>query len=152
PGDLDNWYSFTIDWDAEELEGFDPMDLRDVWMYLDRGTENFNGNNLIIDHIVIGSVPDSDLVSPCLLTSTRELGPAIDLTLFPNPTFDRVKIVSTHPQNIVGWALFDLQGRRLLSGTMIREYITLSPYPAGAYILLVTDRNGQQAKRRIIKY
>ncbi len=67
PGGLDQWTEFTLSWGEAELEGFDPTDLRDMWFYLDRGVENFAGNELYIDHITIGTTPDSDQNSNCIL-------------------------------------------------------------------------------------
>lgn len=65
PGDLEQWTALNFEFTAEEYEGFDPSDLRDVWFYLDRGTENFAGNEVYIDHIVVGGVPDNTKDSPC---------------------------------------------------------------------------------------
>ncbi|MEM6378241.1 MAG: T9SS type A sorting domain-containing protein, partial [Bacteroidota bacterium] len=67
PAGLDEWTSFTITFDSSEYAGFNPADLRDMWFYLDRGVENFAGNEFYIDHIAIGGTPDEVLNSPCVL-------------------------------------------------------------------------------------
>ena len=66
PGGLDQWTEFTLTWGPGDLSGFDPTDLRDMWFYLDRGTENFAGNELYIDHITIGTTPDASQNSDCV--------------------------------------------------------------------------------------
>ncbi len=65
PGGLETWTNFTIEFAEVELAGFNPADLRDMWFYLDRGTENFSGNEFYIDHISIGGAPDITRNSPC---------------------------------------------------------------------------------------
>jgi hypothetical protein len=65
PAGLDSWTSFTLTFEEADYAGFDPTDMRDMWVYLDRGTENFSGNELYIDHIAIGTLPDSVRQTPC---------------------------------------------------------------------------------------
>lgn len=72
PGDEEAWTTVSFDFSTEEYEGFDPTDLRDVWFYLDRGAENFAGNAVYIDHIVVGGEADSTRNSPCLLENPNE--------------------------------------------------------------------------------
>eukprot|EP00903_Cladosiphon_okamuranus_P000212 g212.t1 len=67
PGGLDQWTEFTLNWEDSELAGFVPTDLLDMWFYLDRGVENFAGNEVYIDHIVVGGMADADRNSPCML-------------------------------------------------------------------------------------
>ena len=55
---------------ASNLGGFDSTDLRDVWIYLDRGTNNFAGNEVYFDYLSIGGIPDSALNSPCFTDTT----------------------------------------------------------------------------------
>jgi hypothetical protein len=65
PAGLETWTNFTLTFEESDYAGFDPTDLRDMWVYLDRGTENFSGNELYIDHITIGTLPDSTRQTPC---------------------------------------------------------------------------------------
>jgi len=39
PAGLDQWTEFTLTWEASDLAGFVSTDLRDMWFYLDRGTQ-----------------------------------------------------------------------------------------------------------------
>ncbi|MBX2874385.1 MAG: T9SS type A sorting domain-containing protein, partial [Saprospiraceae bacterium] len=72
PGNLAEWTQLDFTFSPEEYEGFNPTDLRDVWFYLDRGTENFAGNEVYIDHIVVGGLPDSTRQSPCPLGESED--------------------------------------------------------------------------------
>jgi hypothetical protein len=65
PAGTTDWTDAVFTFDAGELSGFDPADLRDMWFYLERGTENFPGNAFYLDHITVGGEPDSDLNSTC---------------------------------------------------------------------------------------
>ncbi|MEO0734293.1 MAG: hypothetical protein AAFZ52_15765, partial [Bacteroidota bacterium] len=65
PGNLEEWTEFTLTFEAADMDGFDPDDLRDVWFYLDRGEPNFAGNFFFIDHIAVGQQPDAAQNSPC---------------------------------------------------------------------------------------
>ncbi len=151
PGDLESWSELTLTWEAGELEGFDPADLRDLWMYVDRGNDNFNGNELIFDHIVIGGTPDETLKSPCFLTNTNEAPELASVSVFPNPTQHTLSIRSDQPAALVGWELLDGQGRVLASGDNVRVPIQIGTFPQGMYVLRIAGQNGGFVHRRIIK-
>jgi len=44
PAGLDAWTEATVTFEGDDLGGLDPADIRDMWFYLDPGTENFPGN------------------------------------------------------------------------------------------------------------
>ncbi|TXF91773.1 T9SS type A sorting domain-containing protein [Neolewinella aurantiaca] len=67
PGGDSMWTEVTIAYENGDLGGLNPADIRDLWFYLDRGTDNFAGNELYIDHIAVGGAPDSDRNSGCSL-------------------------------------------------------------------------------------
>ncbi len=72
PGGLDDWteisFFFTAaDFDDGSNPPFDPTDLRDIWLYLDRGTPNFPGNLFVIDDVTVGGTRDAAITSPCPL-------------------------------------------------------------------------------------
>ncbi|MEL7533965.1 MAG: T9SS type A sorting domain-containing protein [Bacteroidota bacterium] len=66
PGDTAAWTNVTFNVDTSNLGGFDSTDLRDVWVYLDRGTDNFAGNEFYFDYFSIGGTPDTSLNSTCI--------------------------------------------------------------------------------------
>ncbi|MDP5170174.1 MAG: T9SS type A sorting domain-containing protein [Bacteroidia bacterium] len=70
PGDTASWTNLSFVVNASNLGGFDSTDLRDVWIYLDRGTNNFAGNEVYFDYLSIGGIPDSALNSPCFTDTT----------------------------------------------------------------------------------
>ncbi|MEM1323416.1 MAG: T9SS type A sorting domain-containing protein, partial [Bacteroidota bacterium] len=96
PAGLDQWTEFTLSWSDTDLAGFDPTDLRDMWFYLDRGVENFAGNELYIDHIVIGTTPDSSQNSSCIFEVVPqnwvENWNTDDPTVFTGSDVDRLSI------------------------------------------------------------
>lgn len=75
PAGLDAWTEITIEFTGEDLSGFDAANLRDVWIFLDRGSENFAGNELYIDYISLGGAPTPKLESPCDLNGGGEEAP-----------------------------------------------------------------------------
>ncbi|MEM7658505.1 MAG: T9SS type A sorting domain-containing protein, partial [Bacteroidota bacterium] len=70
PGDTTSWTEVDFVFDSTALAGFDSTDLRDVWFYLDRGTDNFAGNEFVFDYFTIGAAPDSSTFSTCPEDST----------------------------------------------------------------------------------
>ncbi|MEZ4775189.1 MAG: T9SS type A sorting domain-containing protein [Bacteroidia bacterium] len=69
PGDTSTWNEFLFEFNAANLAGFDSTNFRDIWFYLDRGTDNFAGNAFYLDYVAIGSAPDSALNSTCISDS-----------------------------------------------------------------------------------
>lgn len=72
PAGLDDWtelsFFFTAaDFDDGTNPAFDPTDLRDIWLYLDRGNLNFPGNLFVIDDVTVGGIRDASITSPCTL-------------------------------------------------------------------------------------
>lgn len=151
PCDLDSWSEFTISWEVGELEGFDPTDLRDLWIYLDRGEENFNGDEVIFDHIVIGGEPAAMFESPCFLTSISEDGEFAGLTVYPNPVEHVLKIDNNSPLQLTGWVLLDIRGRETSSGENTSTAIDIGFLPRGLYVLRVKTASGKSVHRRVVK-
>lgn len=92
PGGLDDWTTFTVEFSDSELAGFNPADLRDLWFYLDRGVENFNGNAFYMDHIAIGGAPDTTRNSPCTTVATKEPQIMPFFIVYPNPVSNQLII------------------------------------------------------------
>ncbi|MCI4670681.1 MAG: T9SS type A sorting domain-containing protein [Bacteroidia bacterium] len=80
PADTTSWTEIDYKFDAAQLAGFDSTDLRDVWLFLDRGTANFAGNEFIIDYLAFGMAPDSMGNSTCPLDTTSDPGPQASLS------------------------------------------------------------------------
>ncbi len=78
PGDTNNWSTFEFVFNATNLAGFDSTNLRDIWFYLDRGVNNFAGNEFYLDYVSIGAMPDSATFSNCIV-STPPTAPSAPL-------------------------------------------------------------------------
>lgn len=81
PGDTASWSLLTFEINASNLGGFDSTDLRDVWVFLDRGTVNFAGNEVYFDFLSIGGQPDTSLLSTCFSDTTSGGGSGGDSTM-----------------------------------------------------------------------
>ncbi len=65
PGGEAAWHLLEFRFEGISLSNFDSTDLRDIWLFLDRGTDNFRGNDFRIDFFAIGALPDNSLWSVC---------------------------------------------------------------------------------------
>jgi hypothetical protein len=161
-GDLTGWSNLEFSFSEADLGGFDPTDLVDMWLFLDRDNDNFPGNEVYIDYIAIGSRPDSTANSPCglpdLISSTRQALWAGNVSLYPNPTSGMVTVEI--PQlagsaNPVESRLIDVTGRTVLNPLSVvvggRMELDLHRLPPGIYFLQLTDANGGRALQRIVK-
>jgi hypothetical protein len=160
-GDLEQWSNLAFTFTTEELANFDPTDLVDVWVYLDRDNDNFAGNELYIDYIAIGVKPDSATASPCglpdIMTSTREATWSQGLRLFPNPTLGLLTV------EIPGFAdaarlttrVIDVTGREVAMQPVVltgqRIQLELTTLPKGIYFLQLRDEAGGSVTRRVVK-
>lgn len=161
-GDLTGWSNLVFSFTEEELGNFDPTDLIDLWVFLDRDNDNFPGNELYIDYIAIGSQPDSTGNSPCglpdLVSGTNEAPWAGNLSLYPNPTGGMITVdiprLAGSAQQIYS-RLLDITGRAVRYPQNVavggRVELDLSGLPAGVYFLQLTDAIGNRALRRVVK-
>lgn len=69
--------------------------------------------------------------------------------VYPNPTQD---VVTVQGENIAGWELYDLQGKKCLQSSVnATDNVNLSSYPQGVYILRITLQDGQVSTSKIVK-
>lgn len=160
-GDLAQWSNLAFTFTAAELGNFDPADLVDMWLYLDRDNDNFPGNELYIDYIAIGVKPEVAASSPCVLpdimTSTTEASWGQQLRLFPNPTPGLLTV------DIPGFAgaerlltrVLDVTGREVVwqAGVVAGQQLQLdlTSLPNGVYFLQLRDAQGGRVTRRVVK-
>lgn len=125
PGGLDEWTEFTISWSETELDGFDPTDMRDMWFYLDRGEENFAGNELYIDHITIGIAPDMSQNSDCIFVSVPEIDNLSlgEIKVYPNPVTHFLTVEIGQPNNLksMAYEVTNLLGQSVLTHKAINQ-------------------------------
>jgi hypothetical protein len=72
------------------------------------------------------------------------------LNVYPNPTEDLLHVELSGTE-IVTLALYDLQGRIILSPNSPNSPIDLRNVPAGVYVLRVTGADGREYHRKIVK-
>ncbi|MFK8162824.1 MAG: hypothetical protein AB8H12_10215 [Lewinella sp.] len=120
-GDLNGWSNLIYTFNEDELAGFDPTDLLDLWIYLDRDNNNFPGNELYFDYIALGELPSTTSNATCGLpdvftTDTEEASWGSELRLYPNPTTDEVWIelpINSLPGSMVRARMFNSLGQEV---------------------------------------
>ncbi len=137
PGGLENWTSFTIALDSSDYAGFDPSDLRDIWFYLDRGSDNFAGNEFYIDHIVIGGQADTTRNSPC--DQPAESGEVVFADYFQADSLRSINTGST--AGVVTTFTLDMECETLQLSIPDPNNNPLPPY--NAYLVNPIDENGE---------
>jgi len=161
-GDLTRWSNLRYTFSEEDLRDFDPTDLIDMWIYLDRENDNFPGNELYIDYIAIGEKPDSLDSSTCgladIMTGTGEAAWGQSLRLFPNPTSGLLTLDVpglTGNTTRLNARLLDVTGREVSApfsrAGASRLDLDLTALPAGIYFLQLRDSAGRGVMRRVVK-
>ena len=69
PGDLNSWTLLEYTFNAATIGGFDSTDFRDLWLYFDRGDDNFEAG--IPESF---NVLEKELKSLCLNVVLNEVG------------------------------------------------------------------------------
>ena len=86
-----------------------------------------------------------------ILSSTRELPPSLQPTVFPNPlTDDLIRLqwpVDARWTNDMRWYLHDAAGHPVASGTNQPYQININQAPAGVYYLVISSAEGRNALR-----
>jgi hypothetical protein len=127
-------------------QAFDLNEVRSLALSADALVINFKSGNPV-------SVVYSDLNFFSLIdytfTSIRTLGEADVLKVFPNPVADEFTI--TNREKITSIKVLDLQGRQLLQITPGGQEVKVSmaSYPAGIYLVQISDENGTTVKKII---
>jgi len=80
--------------------------------------------------------------------STLSLFSSEELEVFPNPFSDAINVVSKDEIRTI--SLYDLSGKRLISGDKRTQMITKG-IPNGVYLLQIHFKNGQVEQKRILK-
>jgi hypothetical protein len=120
----------------------------------------FNGSNLVVNKTGGGTESFAFTNLKCfsfrsdLYSQSTDLAPApetVALSVYPNPA--QADIVITGAQTITAVTLCNLQGQQLLERYPASSKATLSlaGYPAGVYLLQVSDETGTVIKKIIKK-
>lgn len=73
------------------------------------------------------------------------------ISIYPNPTFDYVKINSENDQKIIQAQIFDLNGRLLSNLYVTNQMIDFKNFTKGMYILKLIDENNSIHFEKVIK-
>ncbi|HKK73481.1 MAG TPA: T9SS type A sorting domain-containing protein [Saprospiraceae bacterium] len=160
-GSLEAWSTLTYTFSEEDLQGFDPEDLVDLWIFLDRENNNFPGNEIYFDYIAIGEQPDSTEQSPCELpditATTNSLDWVAFFEVFPNPVEDELQIrfnKKVTGQDRYRLRLLNVSGQLLfqqdLPGLNDQLSLNVSAIPDGILFLQISNRQ-HHFTRRLIK-
>lgn len=100
-----------------------------------------NYYNTTSDHLpVSASFQFSTLSNPNYAVANQ-------LTIYPNPVQDEVRIEGAALENDVAVAIYDLTGRKILSEKINANTVNVSPLPSGIYILKAGNRFGRFVKK-----
>ena len=123
--------------------------------------ESCNDGRIMSDTVDVAVVevenPFDSLAAPKSL-QTADSGTRADASLrvYPNPTDDVLFIELSGGAEIVNVALYDLQGRIVTGVCDTPQHggtatITVKSIPAGVYVLRVTDADGKEYHRKIVR-
>jgi endoglucanase len=81
------------------------------------------------------------------LTNTNPNSTPTKLRIYPNPSFDKIRL-TTFTQDAYEYNLLTLEGKRLWSGVLSRnQFIDISKLPIGSYCLNLKSKEGIQTLR-----
>lgn len=72
-----------------------------------------------------------------------------EVLVYPNPTFDKVKIVSNEKE-LSSLSVYRVDGRKIMKMPYNNEYISFKEFGKGVYFILLTDANGETTSKKII--
>lgn len=74
---------------------------------------------------------------------------SINVSVYPNPVSDRLTIATTlHTISTIN--LIDLKGNAIFPITLIENYIPVTTYPEGLYLLMITHKSGEIETQKIL--
>lgn len=90
----------------------------------------------------------------CLEVGINEAEHEIGITIYPNPTQDRlfIKMESSHKKPLQ-FSLYNLQGKLIIQEQLVAEFesFDLSNLPSGVYLVNIVDGEGKSASKKVIK-
>ncbi len=104
---------------------------------------------------LIISAPNGDYVVyedyPQQLLNTQE-NHLTNIPIYPNPTTDILTIETTQANVFLSFKLFDIKGQLVKSQRALESNsISLRGLVTGVYFLQITDNNGSQTMKRVVK-
>lgn len=161
PGDLTKWTELQYTFAGADYGGFDSTDLRDLWLYFDRESPNFNGNEVYLDFVSIGARPDTAQESDCVQSVGINDDLAISaLNLYPNPSAENQSVqVDFLSETVASYRIevYSMMGnlvRKVETGAVVGEQsVTIdgNELPSGMYMVQVTGANKKSSLPWIIQ-
>jgi len=90
----------------------------------------------------------------CLEVGINEAEPELGITIYPNPTQDRLFIkMEASQKKPLNFSLYNLQGKLIIQESLVAEYesFDLSNLSTGVYLVHIIDNNGKKVSRKIVK-
>ena len=157
----DEFHTLTIDWREDQVdyfidgvlqESFDTniaMGMSEVIIGFRQltwaGDFNWTGNhNLVIDYFKIEALD-------ALSTQENQLSKTIDISIFPNPAFDEIKIVSQEFHEIKSMEITNLLGSKMMTIKGYQNRIDVSSLSKGMYVITTRFSDGSSLSKKIIK-
>jgi len=109
------------------------------------GDFNWTGNHtLVIDYFKIEALD-------ALYTPENQLSKTIDVSVFPNPAFDEIKIVSQEFHEIKSMEITNLLGSKMMTIKGYQNRIDVSSLSKGMYVITTRFSDGSSLSKKIIK-
>lgn len=109
------------------------------------GDFNWTGNHtLVIDYFKIEALD-------ALYTPENQLSKTIDVSVFPNPAFDEIKIVSQEFHQIKSMEITNLLGSKMMTIKGYQNRIDVSSLSKGMYVITTRFSDGSSLSKKIIK-
>jgi hypothetical protein len=147
----DDWpdcFSMLVDWGDGVSEGIDATQLPARHTYAEDGNYNICMlfRTLAEDGTVCWEEERCDAV-----TGTEERSPAVDLTVYPNPTSGMLHLRFPQEYGVPSAKIFSASGQLVKSvDRQERETLSLVGLPSGAYVLHLRFPGGEIARRRVM--
>jgi hypothetical protein len=90
----------------------------------------------------------------CLEVGINEAEQEMGITIYPNPTQDRLFIkLESSQKKPLNFSLYNLQGKLIIQEQLVAEYesFDLSNLVSGVYLVNIVDGEGKKVSRKIIK-
>lgn len=90
----------------------------------------------------------------CLEVGINEAEQEMGITLYPNPTQDRLFIkMETSQKRPLQFSLYNMQGKLIIQEQLVAEYesFDLSGLVSGVYLVNIVDGSGKKVSKRIVK-
>ena len=86
-----------------------------------------------------------------LYTPENQLSKTIDVSVFPNPAFDEIKIVSQEFHEIKSMEITNLLGSKMMTIKGYQNRIDVSSLSKGMYVITTRFSDGSSLSKKIIK-